>query len=163
MRDARISPIYEGTNGIQAMDLLGRKLVRDNGEAMAALIAIMRRELAAIGAGGFADLANGVTAGVDALEQATASQIARFGVNAPAASAAAVDYLELAGRVVSAWLLAKGAAAAKDWAGDDAQFAETRIAIARFFTARLLPPAIALAGILGDGADAVLAFPEAAA
>lgn len=162
-RDSRISPIYEGTNGIQAMDLLGRKLVRDGGAAMGELLALIRAELDGIEAAGFADLARAIRPGVDALEQATAAQIKRFASRQAAAAAAAVDYLELTGRVVSAWLLAKGAAAAKDWAGTDDAFAETRIAVARYFAARMLPPAIALAGAMGDGADAVLAFPETAA
>ncbi len=162
-RDSRISPIYEGTNGIQAMDLLGRKLVRDGGQAMAELVALIRRDLKALSAGEFADLARSVAAGVDALEMATGAQLARFGENAAAASAAAVDYLDLTGRVVSAWLLTKGAAAARDWAVDDSAFAETRIAVARYFARRLLPPAIALADAMGDGAEAVLAFPEPAA
>jgi len=162
-RDSRISPIYEGTNGIQAMDLLGRKLARDGGAAMAELIQLMRADLAEIGGGALGDLAGDVLRGVAALERATAGQVERFGRDAAAASAAAVDYLDLAGRAVSAWLLAKGAAAARDWAGDDVAFAEARIAVARYFAKRLLPPAIALADVLGDGAEAALAFPDATA
>jgi hypothetical protein len=59
--------------------------------------------------------------------------------------------------VVSAWLLTKGAASAKNWSGGDIKFTEARIAVARYFIARLLPPAIALTDILGPSADAVLA------
>jgi len=123
----------------------------------------MRADLADIGGGALGDLAGDVLRGVAALERATAGQVERFGQNAPAASAAAVDYLDLAGRAVSAWLLAKGAAAARDWAGDDVAFAEARIAIARYFAKRLLPPAIALADAMGDGAEAALAFPDGTA
>lgn len=162
-RDSRIAPIYEGTNGIQAMDLLGRKLARDGGEAMAELIAMIRAELAEIDGQGHGELAAAVNRGVDALERATASQIGRLGGEMAVASAAAVDYLELTGRTVAAWLLAKGAAAAGDWAGDDAAFAEARVAVARFFAARMLPPAIALADAMGEGAAAALAMPEPAA
>lgn len=162
-RDSRIAPIYEGTNGIQAMDLLGRKLVRDGGAAMAELIALMRAELAEMSGGELADVAAGVGAAVDALERATSTQVARFGENPAAASAAAVDYLDLTGRTVAAWLLAKGAASARDWASDDPAFAESRIAVARYFAARMLPPAIALAGALGPSAEAALAVAGAAA
>ncbi len=163
LRDSRIAPIYEGTNGIQAMDLLGRKLVRDGGEAMAELIDLMRNDLEISAAAGFNDLASGVGAGIDALEAASKSQLQRFGTNPAAASAAAVDYLELTGRVVSAWLLTKGATSVKTWAEGDASFAEARIAVARFFVARLLPPAIALTEILGSGAEAALAVSAATA
>ncbi len=157
LRDSRIAPIYEGTNGIQALDLLGRKLVRDGGEAMSELIALIRDDLEIPEMEGFADLAVGVRAGVDALETASEAQLKRFGANPSAASAAAVDYLELVGRVVSAWLLTKGAASAKNWSGGDIKFTEARIAVARYFIARLLPPAIALTEILGPSADAALA------
>ncbi len=109
LRDARIAPIYEGTNGIQAMDLLGRKLARDGGAAMAELITLMRADLDAMAAGPVADIATAVARGVDALEAATEGQVARFGQNQAAAAAAAVDYLELTGRTFAAWLLAKGA------------------------------------------------------
>ncbi len=157
LRDSRIAPIYEGTNGIQALDLLGRKLVRDGGEAMSELIALIRDDLEIPEMEGFPDLAVGVRAGVDALETASEAQLKRFGANPSAASAAAVDYLELVGRVVSAWLLTKGAASAKNWSGGDIKFTEARIAVARYFIARLLPPAIALTEILGPSADAALA------
>ncbi len=157
LRDSRIAPIYEGTNGIQALDLLGRKLVRDGGEAMSELIALIRDDLEIPEMEGFADLAVGVRAGVNALETASEAQLKRFGANPSAASAAAVDYLELVGRVVSAWLLTKGAASAKNWSGGDIKFTEARIAVARYFIARLLPPAIALTEILGPSADAALA------
>ncbi len=157
LRDSRIAPIYEGTNGIQALDLLGRKLVRDGGEAMSELIALIRDDLEIPEMEGFADLAVGVRAGVNALETASEAQLKRFGANPSAASAAAVDYLELVGRVVSAWLLTKGAASAKNWSGGDIKFTDARIAVARYFIARLLPPAIALTEILGPSADAALA------
>ena len=74
LRDARIAPIYEGTNGIQANDLVGRKLGRDRGEAAAALFAEMRATLAELGAGALGDLAAIARPrdGLAALETATA-------------------------------------------------------------------------------------------
>ena len=159
LRDSRIAPIYEGTNGIQAMDLLGRKLVRDNGAAMAELVALMRADLAPLEGGPLADIADAVAQAVDGLEAATAAQLARFAANQAAAAVAAVDFLTLTGRVVSAWLLAKGAASAPAWAGDDVRFADKRVAAARYFAKRMLPPALALAGTMDDEAEAVLAYP----
>jgi len=161
LRDSRIAPIYEGTNGIQAMDLLGRKLIRDGGAAMSELIDLIREDLEKSVATGLHDLASGVEKGVAALEVATALQLKTFGTYPEAASAAAVDYLELVGRVVSAWLLTKGASSAKTWPAEDTSFAEVRIAVARFFVARLLSPAVALAEVLQTCANAALAISAA--
>ncbi len=155
-RDSRIAPIYEGANGVQAMDLLGRKLGRDQGAAMAELIADIRAELSGIG-GDLETARTQVQSGVDAIERATAAQVTAFNDRIGIAAAGACDYLDLTGRVVCAWLLLKGAAAARDWAGDDAGFAENRIAIARYFATRMLPPAIALAATMEDSAEAVMA------
>src|SRR3954452_2257757 len=73
LRDARIAPIYEGTNGIQASDLVGRKLGRDGGEAARELFAEMRPILSEIGGrAGWEAMHRGLTAGLDALERSTA-------------------------------------------------------------------------------------------
>ncbi len=72
-RDARIAPIYEGTNGIQANDLVGRKLGRDGGEAARELFAEMRPILSEIGGrAGWEAMHRGLAEGLDALERATA-------------------------------------------------------------------------------------------
>lgn len=160
-RDSRIAPIYEGTNGIQAMDLLARKLVRDGGEAMAELIDIIHADLEVAEEADFSELVAGVKIGLSALQIASKEQLERFGTHPANASAAAVDYLELVGRVVSAWLLTKGAVSAESWADGDPLFAESRIAVARYFVARLLPPVIALSQIMGPSAEAVLAVSSA--
>ncbi len=110
-RDARITPIYEGTNGIQAIDLTGRKLGQDGGESARALIAEMRATLPALAA-----LAPGdaLAAGIDAIEAATdwmltAKVDASRSVDVLAGSDA---YLRLMGDVVGGWMLARGALAA---------------------------------------------------
>ncbi len=99
-RDARIAPIYEGTNGIQALDLYGRKLLGDRGEAMGALIA-EARETAALGHRAAARLAQAV----DALSEATDYMLAAPRQDALAGACA---YLALAGDVAGAMFLAKG-------------------------------------------------------
>ncbi len=71
LRDARIAPIYEGTNGIQANDLVSRKLGRDQGEAARELFAEMRASLPALTGDGLAALHRGLAAGLDALERAS--------------------------------------------------------------------------------------------
>ncbi|MEQ1708562.1 MAG: acyl-CoA dehydrogenase [Terricaulis sp.] len=99
-RDARITPIYEGTNGIQALDLYGRKLLGDRGEAMRALIA-QARETSAYGHRGAARLGQAA----DALNEATDYML---GAARADAAAGASEYLALVGDVAAGMLLAKG-------------------------------------------------------
>jgi hypothetical protein len=141
-RDARIAPIYEGTNGIQAMDLAGRKLGLDNGAAVRSLIADMRETSAAL-AGQSNAAATGVgarlAAGVDALEGASDWMIAHRG--SPDAAAGATPYLKLTGDVMGGWALAKGAlAAAEGRAGDDA-YAAGKIGLAARYAETVLAQA----------------------
>ena len=109
-RDARIAPIYEGTNGIQAMDLAGRKLAMEGGEAVRELIA----EMAAIAAqlktaDGLSGVGERLSAGVAAVEQASAWLTAKAG--SPDALAGAGAYLKLFGDVLGGAMLARGALA----------------------------------------------------
>ncbi|MDO8295002.1 MAG: acyl-CoA dehydrogenase [Caulobacter sp.] len=105
-RDARILPIYEGTNGIQAIDLVGRKLTLGDGAALASLLADIRE--AAVDEPRLA-------AGVEALEEAATWLIARRGT--PDALAGATAFLKLAGDVVGGWMLARMAHADAAYAG----------------------------------------------
>ncbi len=107
-RDARIAPIYEGTNGIQAIDLAGRKLGLEGGEGVRALIADMRAGAAALS--GHADgrlkpLGGRLSAAIDAAEAATAWISERRGQ--PDALAGATAYLTLMGETVGGWLRAR--------------------------------------------------------
>ena len=131
-RDARIAPIYEGTNGIQAMDLAGRKLSIGDGLAVRELIADIR---------GTAGLGARLSAGVDALETATAWMVERKGSADSLASATA--YLQLMGDVCGGWMLAKGALAAPD---------SHRPALARLYAERVLTAAPGLAAGIAAGA-----------
>ncbi|HEY1633018.1 MAG TPA: acyl-CoA dehydrogenase [Rhizomicrobium sp.] len=135
-RDARIAPIYEGTNGIQALDLAGRKLSLGNGAAMKALIADTRA----------ADWAP-LMPGIDALERATATMMTRKG--SPDALAAAVPYLQLAGTVVGGWMHAKAASAKIG----DANYAKTVRSLADFYAAHVLPTAPGLVAAVESGAS----------
>jgi alkylation response protein AidB-like acyl-CoA dehydrogenase len=106
-RDARILPIYEGTNGIQAIDLIGRKVSGDDGEAMAELCGRMRDIASrAKAAARLASSAESLEAAVDALEQASAWIRINKG---PAALAAASAFMRLAGDVVGGWVLLRNA------------------------------------------------------
>ena len=141
LRDARIAPIYEGTNGIQANDLVGRKLSRDHGDAAEALIAEMRETVTVLEQARSADLA-AVTAalhdGLAALETATS-----YLVEAEAAQAAAgsVPYLTLLGTVCAGWLMARLALAAERRGaadGGNLAFHRAKLATARFYAEHFL-------------------------
>jgi hypothetical protein len=119
LRDARIAPIYEGTNGIQAIDLLVRKVAKDDGAAMRALLA----EVAAT---------PGLAAAASRLADATATMLALQARDAEAAQSLAVPYLEACGWTLGGWMLARATAAAPD-----------RAPLAAFYLARLLPRATA--------------------
>ena len=138
LRDARILPIYEGTNGIQAMDLVGRKLDLAGGELPWRLIEELRAELTTLPAEIRPPLADALAA----IERTTR----HLQASAPDDRAAgAVHYLRLFATTLGGWLLARGAAAADATAGSDWP------ALARFFLTTLLPPAVALEGPITAG------------
>ncbi len=120
LRDARIAPIYEGTNGIQAIDLLVRKLAKDGGAEMRALLDEVRR----------IDDAR-LRAAADRLGAATAMVLDAQGRDADAAQSVAVAYLEAAGWLLGGWMLARAAAEDAEAYGD----------LAEFYLRRLLPRA----------------------
>jgi 3-(methylthio)propanoyl-CoA dehydrogenase len=137
-RDARITPIYEGTNGIQALDLVGRKLLRDDGGAARALIAEMRRD---------AQPNDPLSRGVDAVETATTWLLQTWPTEPAKASAGATPYLNLFSIVAGGWLMVKAArAASKKLRGGegDGQFLEAKLASARFYADHVLPQAAGL-------------------
>ena len=166
LRDARIAAIYEGTNGIQANDLIGRKVARENGVTIKAFIETMRGldgELAAAADGDVAVIRARLGAAIDALAQATDWAVEIFPSDQNAVAAGAVDFLRLFGIVSGGWLMAKGALAAhaKLAAGDgDSRFLKGRLASARFFADHWLTQASTLRIAVTEGAAAVLAIEE---
>jgi hypothetical protein len=163
LRDARIAPIYEGTNGIQANDLVARKLGRDGGAAAKELIAEMRgldRELAAAPGDDLAEIRRHLSAGLDALATATDWTADTLASDMPRALAASVPYLRMLGTVAGGWLLAKGALAAQRALTErpsDPRFLEAKLMIARFFAEHRLAGAAGLLHAI-TGAAAVVAF-----
>jgi 3-(methylthio)propanoyl-CoA dehydrogenase len=153
-RDARIAPIYEGTNGIQAMDLVGRKLPQGRWKS---LFADMRADFAET-----AGLAPYLEDALAALESATI-WLAEGGGDDNAAGA--TPYLRMFGLTVGGWLLAKQAAAAAQRlaAGEgDPAFLNAKIVTARFFAEQFLPQAAALLGPVTRGAETLFAIPDEA-
>ena len=152
-RDARIAPIYEGTNGIQAIDLVGRKLRRDGGEAMRALIADLE-DIQALSKG--ADVCEAaLRSGIETLKTATDILL---NAEEQDALAAATDYLALVGDVVSGAYLIK--AAAKGAAAGD-PLSENMQILANYHALSVMPRAGARLDIIRRGAEPVFAFPVA--
>jgi hypothetical protein len=155
----RITTIYEGTTGIQSNDLIGRKLARDRGAAMAALLAEMESELAAL-TGGDATLETVRTAaleGVSLLGRATRALLEALAGQPERALAVSVPYLKLCGYVLGGWLLAKSAAiAAARTGGAGRDFYAAKVRTAAFYAAQVLPNAAALARVVEAGAASVI-------
>ncbi|HYX01440.1 MAG TPA: acyl-CoA dehydrogenase [Reyranella sp.] len=167
LRDARILPIYEGTNGIQARDLVGRKVAKDGGETMLALVAEMRalaEEMKAAPGDDLAAIRGGLVAAADALEDATRWVAQSVKAELVAALAGSVPFLRLAGTALGGWLLAKSALAAqhKLAARDgDPAFLEAKLVTARFYAEVILPPALAQVGPIKAAGHTVFALEEA--
>ncbi|MBK6983163.1 MAG: acyl-CoA dehydrogenase C-terminal domain-containing protein [Betaproteobacteria bacterium] len=165
LRDARITTIYEGTTGIQANDLVGRKVGREAGETMKKLIAEMRKvqkgltgdgELRAIGAR--------LGKAVDALERSTEWIVATYPDDPGAVAAGSVYYLMLTGLVTGGWMMARAAVAATEQlaaGGGDETFLKGKRLTARFYADHLLPQVDGLAEALVAGGQLVRAADEA--
>ncbi|MES1947080.1 acyl-CoA dehydrogenase [Salinisphaera sp. C84B14] len=153
LRDARIAPIYEGTNGIQAIDLVGRKLIRDEGRGMRALIADIRAT-----ADGSAEGANEHPALSDALDLLETATNTLLEAGRDAAMANAFNYLMLCGTVFGGWYAARISDVAKkalDNGTDEPDFYEARQACARFYVRQILPKARGYAAMVEGGPDAI--------
>jgi alkylation response protein AidB-like acyl-CoA dehydrogenase len=145
-RDARIAPIYEGTNGVQAMDLVGRKVRANGGETLRGLCGEMA--LTAEGLtedAGLAPVGRRLAAGVAALERATDWLVA---ADNNAALAAATPFLKLAGDVVGGWVLGRQAMMS-DGSGD--AWSQSKGALARLYASQVLALAPGLADGLSEG------------
>jgi acyl-CoA dehydrogenase len=160
VRDARITTIYEGTTGIQANDLLGRKLGRDRGAAMSSLLTDMSLELEGLSAD---DPVVGATRkaaleSVGLLKGATAALLEMMASPRPdRAMAVAVPYLKLCGFVAGGWLMARAAAiAGKHKDGADRDFYSGKLRTALFYAEQVLPVTIGLARIVTSGANSVV-------
>ncbi|MEZ5498034.1 MAG: acyl-CoA dehydrogenase [Steroidobacteraceae bacterium] len=159
-RDVRITTIYEGTTGIQANDLIGRKLGRDRGAALGALLDDIDNDLEAIMKGREIDaaIARDAKPYVKALRKAREDLLALLAKDAASAQAVAVPFVRLTGVVLGGWMMAKSAAIAQAslaGAGDDAAFYRAKLQSARFYIDHVMPEALAAAAIVAGGAAAV--------
>ena len=163
VRDARIAQIYEGTNGVQALDLVGRKLAKDGGRGVRALFAVIAADIAAAKASGdVAGIAGPLEEALGHLQAAT-MWLAQNGMADPNnAGAGSYAYMQLMGLVSLGWMWLRMAEAARKLladGGEDSAFLEAKLTTARYFAARELVVAGALRRKVEAGADSVMALP----
>jgi hypothetical protein len=157
LRDVRIVGLYEGTNGVQAMDLLGRKVLADQGRQMGAFLDM---------AGAFAqacsprdamrEFAQPLAGLVADIRQLTRELVDTSAQDPHAAGAAAVPYLRLVGHLALAWSWARMAEVAFRNAGSTDPIYASKIATARFYFQRLLPQTAALCGEIRAGSSTLM-------
>lgn len=149
VRDARIAQIYEGTNGVQAMDLVGRKLPLSGGAVVEELFALIEADI-----GSAADLfvAKRTGEALASLRQVTADL---RGADADAAGAAAVDYLRLFALVAFGWMWTRMARVATS----DSPLHRSKRMVAEFYARRMLPQARGLAESIAAGEASLMALP----
>ena len=163
-RDARIITIYEGTTGIQANDLIGRKTARDGGATARAVAGDIDRVAAHCASHANASLrAIGMPLAVAAaaLQAAIEWMVPAYGTKVRAAHAAAVPYLKLWGLACGGWQMARAALVAAKHLADadgDADFMRAKIATAVYYAECLLPQADGLSRAITEGSDAALAL-----
>jgi alkylation response protein AidB-like acyl-CoA dehydrogenase len=162
LRDARITTIYEGTTGIQANDLVGRKVGYEKGATAFAVIAAMRKTVAALG-GDLVNNGKSLAAAINGLEEATRWIVDTFPKNPNGVFAVAVPYLKLFGITGGGWMMARAAAVAQRKRGEpgaDTGFYDAKLATTRFYCEHILPQAASFRQTVLTGADSVLALTE---
>ena len=164
LRDARITTIYEGTTGIQANDLVGRKIAREGGATAKAWLEHLKAFDAELAKSGNADvkaIRGALAAGAAAVAESVDYIVAHAGKDVMATFAGAVPFLKLMGVVAGGWQMARAALAAERNLGSgDKAFFEAKLATARFFADQVLVQAPALRDTVVKGASAVMAVPE---
>jgi alkylation response protein AidB-like acyl-CoA dehydrogenase len=163
-RDARITTIYEGTTSIQAADLVGRKILRDGGAALQALIADIQATDAELGRhDALAEIRAALREGCESLVAAAQWLAANHAQHPGLPGAISYHLLMLIGTVVGGWQLARAAATAQARLAEqpaDAAFFTAKISTARFYAGQIMPAALAHRRAIEAGCDALLAMPE---
>ena len=166
VRDARIAQIYEGTNGVQAMDLCGRKLAQKGGAAVQAFFKVVGEDIAeAKGDETLAPLAEALENALGQQQAATMWFMQNAMQNPNHLGAGAHHYMHIMGIVTLGWMwlrMAKVAQAALAAGTDDKAFYEAKLTTARYYMDRYLPDAGALRRKLETGSDSMMALSEEA-
>jgi acyl-CoA dehydrogenase len=167
VRDARIAMIYEGANGIQALDLVGRKLAQNGGRAVQAFF----KEVGDFCEENRADekmapYTKALKKGLNDLQAATMWLMQNAIAKPDNAGAASTDYMHLFGLVALGHMWGLMAKAAQDrlaaGAGDGASFLENKLVTARYFMERVMPETAAHLARISSGADTMMALPQEA-
>jgi alkylation response protein AidB-like acyl-CoA dehydrogenase len=160
-RDVRITPIYEGTNGIQALDLVGRKVARDGGEGVRAFLADVDATLNALKTAGddttMAATYKRLSAARDALSVATDWVVATMPSDAAAGAAPSALYLKLFGITAGGWLMARSALAAKD-GSEDPEYLKAKLTMVRHYADHILTQAPSLTDAITADGQTVMSF-----
>ncbi len=166
LRDARITAIYEGTTGIQANDLIGRKLAREGGATARALVDMMRvteSDLAKVEGDDFVVIRKALGEGISAVSDCVDWIVATFPADIKAAHAGAVPFLMLMGVVCGGWQMARAALAVNRHLAaktGDTSFCQAKIISARFYADHVLSRAGGLRDTVVQGARGVMALAE---
>jgi acyl-CoA dehydrogenase len=166
LRDARITTIYEGTTGIQANDLVGRKIARESGLTAKEVLKTIRAldaELAKAPGDDFKAIRSRLAAGAAAMDECVDWIVERYGKDVKAVHAGAVPFLKLAGIVGGGWQMARAALAAQaklEKGPGDAGFLKAKVATVRFFADHILSQAPGLRDAVVQGAPGVLALAD---
>jgi 3-(methylsulfanyl)propanoyl-CoA dehydrogenase len=167
LRDARITTIYEGTTGIQAADLVGRKIAREAGATAKALVGELRRFNDTLAASGNADLKviqRALAAGIDSVAECVDYIVANAGKEVKSVFAGAVPFLRLMGIVAGGWQMARAALVCEEKLRKgqeaDPSFLKAKIATARFFADHVLVQAPGLRNTVINGGPGVMALSE---
>ncbi|HWA38908.1 MAG TPA: acyl-CoA dehydrogenase C-terminal domain-containing protein, partial [Burkholderiales bacterium] len=161
LRDARITTIYEGTTGIQASDLVGRKIAREGGATAKAVVAQWRQfdaELAKSASPDVQAIRRQFAAGVQAVSDSV--DFICKETNPYSAFAGAVPFLRLMGIVAGGWQMARAALAAEKKMASDKAFCEAKIKTARFYADHVLVQATALKETVVGGAASVMSLSD---
>jgi butyryl-CoA dehydrogenase len=163
VRDCRITQIYEGTNGVQALDLVGRKMPAHMGRYLRRFFHPVQEFLEAeAGSPGMEEFVAPVAKAFERLQRATAWLAQESLKNPDQAGAASVEYLHLFGYVALGYLWARMARVALDKRGGaEAAFYDAKLATARFYMQRLLPRHSALFATVMAGSATIMDFPDA--
>jgi alkylation response protein AidB-like acyl-CoA dehydrogenase len=163
-RDARIATIYEGTTGIQANDLVGRKIIRDGGAALTALLDEMGQFGEQWNPGdGLATVPDAYVGAVNELRESAAWLLANYKRDATIAGAVSFHLLMQMGLVTGAWQMARAADCAADKlakGGQDEEFYNAKLVTVRFYIEQILPRASAHGSAIRSGGEATMVLGE---
>lgn len=158
LRDARISTLYEGTTGIQALDLLGRKILPDAGKNFANLVAMITSDMENMDA----EYAEPLQLQLQDWAELTAAIGGKAMDSLDEVGAASVDYLMYSGYVVLAWFWGRmGTLANSKLGGNEDTFYKVKVATAKFYFARILPRTISHKAMVLAGAETLMALDDA--